>query len=217
MRSKPMPKPACFAVPYLPTDGYEPSEAKKVLRKQLRAKRRAMEHEKKAACDALLVAHTLATKEFQSASTIFLYAPLSDEPNLLPLAEAALAQGKQVAFPISHTDTHTLTFHTVDSIDALYEGAYGILEPPCNAPIITDTRGVLCIVPALAFDKQGFRLGYGGGYYDRLLSDFQGVSLGLFYHEFLQNELPRGSLDRAVELLISEKGVRLPDEVQTTK
>ena len=204
-------------MPYLPTDGYEPSEAKKALRKQLRAQRRAIEPEKKFALDTLLVAHTLATKEFQSATTVFLYAPLSDEPNLLPLAEAALAKGKQVAFPISHTDTHTLTFHTVDSIDALHEGAYGILEPSCDAPIITDTHGVLCIVPALAFDKQGFRLGYGGGYYDRLLSEFQGITLGLFYHDFLQNELPRGNFDRAVNLLISEKGVRLPDEVQTTK
>ena len=196
-------------MPYLPT--------KRELRRDFIARRRALPPETKAAWDALLVSNTVHTKQFQSAAVLLLYAPLADEPNLLPLAEAAFAGGKQVAFPISHTDTHTLTFHTVGSIDDLQEGAYGILEPPCDAQTVTNTKNALCIVPALAFDKHGFRLGYGGGYYDRFLSEFQGISLGLFYHEFLHNELPRGNFDRAVDLLISEKGVRLPDEIETTE
>ncbi|MBO5938546.1 MAG: 5-formyltetrahydrofolate cyclo-ligase [Clostridia bacterium] len=194
-----------------------PTEAKKELRRALRAKRRSIDLQQKAELDQALVAHTLTTKEFERAHTIFLYAPLSDEPNLLPLAEEAWKLGKQVAFPISHTDTHTLSFHTVKSFTELCEGAYGISEPPPSAQTVIATKDTLCIVPALAFDRHGFRLGYGGGYYDRLLVGFQGITLGLFYHEFLQNELPRGIYDRAVDLLITEKGVCLPDEIQTTK
>ena len=161
-----------------------PTEAKKELRRALRAKRRSIDPQRKAEMDQALVAHTLTTKEFQRARVIFLYAPLSDEPDLLPLAEEAWRLGKQVAFPISHTDTHTLSFHTVNALTELCEGAYGISEPPQTAQAVTATEDTLCIVPALAFDRHGFRLGYGGGYYDRLLADFQGTAIGLFYHTF---------------------------------
>ena len=198
-------------MPCLPTD------AKKTLRRELRAQRRAIDPERKATLDAALVARAIQTKAFSNAELLLLYAPLPDEPNLLPLAEEAWKQGKQVAFPISLTDTHTLGFHIVESLDELIEGSYGILEPPTTAPIVTKTKGALCLVPALAFDKEGFRLGYGEGYYDRFLAEFQGTSLGLFYHEFLQNALPRGTYDRAVDLLITEKGVLLPDENQKTE
>ena len=190
---------------------------KNELRRTLRARRRAIEPQRKAELDASLVAHTLTTKEFQSARLLLLYAPLSDEPNLLPLADAAWREGKQVAFPISVTESHTLDFRTLSSIEELCEGAYGISEPPITAPKATAASDTLCIVPALAFDKEGFRLGYGGGYYDRFLSAFQGTAIGLCYRELLQNKLPRDRYDRAVTLLITEKGVLLPDEIETSK
>jgi len=185
---------------------------KTALRRELRALRRAIPLEEKKALDAILVEKALATDVYRGADLLLLYAPLSDEPDLLALAETAWRDGKQVAFPISHTDTHTLTFHTVAALSELCEGAYGISEPSRDAPIAQITSKTLCIVPALAFDKAGYRLGYGGGYYDRLLSDFSGHTLGLFYHAFLKNALPRGEHDRTVELLITEKEVLLPDE-----
>ncbi len=193
----------------LPTDRMG---EKTTLRRELRALRRAIPPEEKKATDAILVGKALLTDVYRSADLLLLYAPLSDEPNLLALAEEAWRDGKQVAFPISHTETHTLTFHTVASLSELREGTYGIFEPSCDAPIAQITNKTLCIVPALAFDRAGYRLGYGGGYYDRLLSDFPGHTLALFYHTLLQNELPRGEYDCAVELLITEKEVLLPDE-----
>jgi len=196
-------------VAYLPTDRMD---EKATLRREIRALRRAIPTEEKEAFDQVLVAKALATEAYRNADLLLLYAPLSDEPNLLALADAAWRDGKQVAFPISHTETHTLTFHTVATLAELREGSYGIMEPSRDAPIAQITNLTLCIVPALAFDKEGFRLGYGGGYYDRLLSDFSGHTLGLFYHKFLKNHLPRGEYDRAVEMLITEKEELLPDE-----
>ena len=193
----------------LPTDRMD---EKATLRRELRALRRAIPTEEKEALDQALVAKALATEAYRTADLLLLYAPLSDEPNLLALAHTAWRDGKQVAFPISHTETHTLTFHTVATLAELREGSYGIMEPSRDAPIAQITNQTLCIVPALAFDKEGFRLGYGGGYYDRLLSDFSGHTLGLFYHKFLKNHLPRGEYDRAVEMLITEKEELLPDE-----
>jgi len=196
-------------VPCLPTDR---TDEKAALRRELRALRRAIPTKEKAMLDEALVAKALATEAYRNADLLLLYAPLSDEPNLLALADAAWRDRKQVAFPISHTETHTLTFHTIASLAELREGSYGIMEPSREAPIATLTSKTLCIVPALAFDREGYRLGYGGGYYDRLLSDFSGHTLGLFYHKFLKNHLPRGEYDRAVELLITEKEVLLLDE-----
>ena len=193
----------------LPTDRMGEKTA---LRRELRALRRAIPPEEKKALDAILVEKALATDIYRGADLLLLYAPLADEPDLLSLAAEAWRDGKEVAFPISHTDTHTLTFHTVTSLSELREGAYGIFEPSCEAPMANITSKTLCIVPALAFDRAGYRLGYGGGYYDRLLSEFCGHTLGLFYHAFLKNDLPRGEYDRAIELLITEKEVLSTDE-----
>ena len=198
----------------LPTDRMDD---KKLLRRELRALRRAIDPEEKKTLDATLVEKALATDVYRGADLLLLYAPLADEPNLLALAQAAWHDGKQVAFPISHTDTHTLTFHTVPSLSELCEGAYGIFEPRYDAPLAPITSKTLCIVPALAFDRAGYRLGYGGGYYDRLLAEFDGHTLGLFYHKFLKNKLPRGEYDRAVELLITEKEVLSTDEGTKTE
>ena len=190
-------------------------EQKTALRKKLLAERHEIPSEQKQAWDAALLRHTIETEFFQTTSLLLLYAPIGDEPRLLPLAQEAWRRGKQVAFPISHKQTHTLTFHTVASLSELNEGTYGIFEPPADAPTVESTRGALCIVPALAFDRAGYRLGYGGGYYDRLLAALEGHTLGLCYHQLLQPSLPRGEYDQAVELIITEKGRLYPDE--TTK
>ena len=197
---------------YLPTDLGEPSEAKKALRRDLRKKRRAIDPTQKTELDSVLVLHTLQTKEFRKSKLLLLYAPLSDEPNLLPLAEEAFRAGKQVAFPISHTESHTLSFHTVTSLSELCEGTYGIFEPPVSAPQITDTKNALCIVPALAFDQGGFRLGYGGGYYDRFLTDFRGCKMGVIYSDFITAKVPKGHFDHKVDIMLTEKNVRIPLE-----
>lgn len=185
---------------------------KQILRRELRALRRSIAPNEKAELDCLLVENVLTTDLYRDADLILLYAPLADEPNLLAIADAAWRDGKEIAFPRSLTDTHTLSFHTVSSLSELTSGEYGISEPPTYAPIARMTSQTLCIVPALAFDRSGYRLGYGGGYYDRLLADFCGRTLGLCYHRFLKISLPRNTYDRAVECLITEKEVLSPDE-----
>ncbi len=195
-------------MPYSPTKASLALQEKKAsLRSHFSALRKAKTvEEKKAADDALC--RTIATLPcFQNADTVFFYAPLASEPDLLPLAELCLRQGKAVAFPVSHMEDCTLSFHTVSSLNDLSVGAYGIREPARSLPICRGTDRSLCLTPGLAFDQCGTRLGYGKGYYDRFLADFPGISLGVVYHSNLTDRLPCGPHDRKVHMIITEQKV----------
>lgn len=156
--------------------------------------------------DEALFLNSVATPQFASADTILCYYPVRKEPNILPIVEYALKQGKKVAFPISHTTERHLSFHIISELSQLSVGTYNIPEPSAELPEITDFSNALCLVPALAFDKNGRRLGYGGGYYDRFLSCFNGVSMGLAYSNFYVDDLPTEAHDAAVDIMITENG-----------
>ena len=196
---------------YLPT---EAAERKTALRKGLLALRKGLSKEEKDERDRALIKALLSFTEFERAKAILLYFPIKGEPDLIPLAESALQMGKSVAFPRCHPSTHQMTFHTVRSQEEMVIGAYGISEPPETAPLLTELDRSLCVVPALSLDREGYRLGYGGGYYDRFLTEFKGCSVGLTYEMLCLEELPRDRYDQRVDWIITEKGVRCPHETK---
>ncbi len=124
----------------------------------------------------------------------------------MPLAEDMLRRGKKVGFPISHPQTRTLTFHSVTDLSAMERGVYGIPEPSPSGELLNQAKESLCLVPALAADRHGFRLGYGGGYYDRFLTEFLGDSLLPLYHCLITDSLPTDPTDHAVAYILTEKG-----------
>ena len=146
------------------------------------------------------------TPEFTSCDTLLVYYPIKNEVSPLPLAEKALSLGKRVAFPISLKSNLELDFREVLSLNDLSVGAYGIREPSASAQRVTITDKTLCIVPALAFDISGNRLGYGKGYYDRFLQGFAGTSIGITFNELLCDSLPTQSTDIPVNLIITDTG-----------
>ena len=174
-------------------------------RKHFLAKRADMTDAERADASLRLCEEILSLEQFASADVVLVYYPTKNEPDLLPVANAALALGKRVAFPISNTADLTLTFGEITSIDQLHTGAYGIPEPEANLPKLT--KNSLCIVPALAADKQGFRLGYGKGYYDRFLADFDGASVCALPDAHLCDKLPTESTDIPVDIIITQTGV----------
>jgi 5-formyltetrahydrofolate cyclo-ligase len=85
---------------------------------------------------------------------------------------------------------------------------YGMLEPEPNLPLVPVEHIQLALVPGLAFDRQGWRLGYGGGFFDRFLAGFaHGVSLGVTYHALLFDLLPHHQHDIPVQYLVTEEGL----------
>ena len=180
---------------------------KSSARKHFLANRLALTNEALEKSSNILCEKILDLAEFSRADVVLLYYPTKNEPSLLSVAKAALKENKRVAFPISITKTCTLEFREISSLEELASGAYGIPEPPFDANIPNLTEKSLCIVPALAFDKNGFRIGYGKGYYDRFLSHFNGISVGAVFDSHICDSLPTESTDLPVNIIITETGV----------
>ena len=188
---------------------YEIKKEKDALRAEYGEKRRAIVPEKKKTMDDKINAAATSLVSFRHAETVLLYAPLSDEIDVRTIAETAWARGKDVAFPKCDPETRNMTYHIVRSFDELCEGTYGIMEPSPDAPLFDAAKPAICFVPALLFDRSGYRVGYGKGYYDRFLHRFGGSKVGLVYSDFILERVPRGKFDLAVDLLICENGVRM--------
>lgn len=180
---------------------------KKELRALCRTKRKAIPAEQKTAWDQKLSRLLVSLFAFRDAGLILFFHPLPGEPDLLSAAEEALKEGKTVAFPRC-TDGETMRFFTVSSLEDFETGMYGIAEPLSSCPEMPlPDKHSICILPALAFDRDGYRIGYGKGYYDRFLSSFPGRRIGVAYSPFVFDTLPRGRFDRRAEMILTEKGV----------
>lgn len=139
------------------------------LRGEIKAWRRALEPGWKAGADEKICARVLALREYAACSTLLTYVSLPIEVDTLRLISHAFADGKKVAAPRCVEGTHEMEFYEISSMDDLARQTFGVLEPVrerCRR--LTDFSGSVCLVPALAYDRAGYRLGYGAGYYDRV-------------------------------------------------
>ena len=180
---------------------------KKETRRHYSEKRNGLSPDKRKMLDDILFDKTVNSEEFKGAEIILAYYPIKNEPDVLSIARYALLCGKRVGFPVSNTDTYELTFKLVDDISQLNSGAYSIPEPKDSCKTYNNEVNTLCIVPALAFDRRGYRIGYGKGFYDRFLSKFRGTSVGLCYDDFLCEALPVENTDQKIKMIITDKEV----------
>lgn len=179
---------------------------KDTLRRLYREKRRELDLDACREQDTELCRIISELSVFSAASTVLLYAPKGAETDVLPLAHIAKMLGKRVAFPLCDTDSKTMTFRYVNDVSELNLGAYGIREPSRDAEVYGGEPAV-CIVPGLAFDKNGNRLGYGGGYYDRFLSAGGVTSIAPVREGFFSEApLPADRYDVKIDIIVTVKG-----------
>lgn len=185
------------------------------LRAAYSARRAAMDRAEKKRRDEAICRAAVSLVSFRYAEYVLLYAALENEIDVTKIAEEALARGKKIAFPRCDKETHTMQYHIVSSLDELSRDAYNILEPPPENPIYDpehDVGSAVCFVPGLVYDRAGYRLGYGKGFYDRYLSGFSGCTLGVVYSDYILPTVPRGRFDMSVNILLTEKGVKMTGE-----
>ncbi len=146
------------------------------------------------------------TREFEKAASIALYSPILNEVYTEEIFRAAQESGKELAYP--RVTGSVIEFARVLSREDLRPGAFGILEP-VGSDLIAASNLDLILVPGVAFDRTGHRLGFGKGFYDRILhnTNLQGRRLGLCFELQLVDRLPAESHDIHMNLIVTEKNI----------
>ena len=174
------------------------------LRKQAREKRKTLAH---ADIGAALAAHAPALKLSRGA-IVGGYHALPDEADPALLLKALVDSGCHIAFPRMVAKDAALEFHRVPDGELLMPGAFGVHEPASHWPVVAP---YLLLVPLLAFDDQGHRLGYGGGFYDRTLHAFRSGSviraIGIAYAGQQVERLPHEAHDMKLDAILTEHGL----------
>ena len=181
------------------------------LRTRFKTLRREMDPQVKAEKDAAILKRLLELPEYKAATLVLTYVSTAIEVDTLELIRRALAEGKRVAVPYCIPGKIDMLFCEIFSLDDLTPGSFGVLEPdPEKQPVLREFSDSVCVLPGLGFDLEGYRLGYGKGYYDRFLSKYPGTNLGVCYNVCLKPLLPHGRYDRMVDVLVTEKFVKRP-------
>jgi 5-formyltetrahydrofolate cyclo-ligase len=148
----------------------------------------------------------LASDEFRSADTIGITISRYPEVDTRPLIEAAWAAGKRIAVPKCIHATREMDFRLITSYDSLETVYMGLLEPITVETVSVGKKGIdLQIVPGVVFSDEGYRIGFGGGYYDRYMSDYNGATLSLAFVAQTSHRVPVENHDIPVDRIITEE------------
>ncbi|MCM1023781.1 MAG: 5-formyltetrahydrofolate cyclo-ligase [Prevotella sp.] len=190
--------------------GFDIRERKTELRDKYKRIRREMPRDVKKQRDEKIFLRLIGLEAYRSAKTVLTYVSTDIEVDTLQFIERALSDGKTVAVPRCVPGTRDMVFHIIKSLRDLETGSFSVLEPiPQKCKKLTYFDGALCIVPALLYDRYGYRLGYGKGYYDRFLSAHPNMHrVGICYCCCTVTELVHGRYDMAVNTLVTEKYVK---------
>ena len=173
---------------------------KKALRKQIREQKRAMTPAQIEEASEKLGRMFLASSQYREAKTVYGYLPYNQEVRTVPMLARALADGKRVAVPKVYGDE--MRFIYLTDLNDVAEGYSGIPEPISDGPLGDDPTA-LVLMPGLAFDREGHRIGYGGGFYDKFLAaEPNHPTLALCYDFQLVEYLPTEEFDVPVDLVL---------------
>jgi 5-formyltetrahydrofolate cyclo-ligase len=180
--------------------------AKQALRNQMRMVRGALPESACEARSAEIGKRLVGVAELERAATVLAFASIRNEVRTRPIIEAAWSTGKRVALPRVHGDE--LRLHLVDAQTPLTLGAFSVPEPAADAAAIEPDEIEFALIPALALDPRGYRIGYGGGYYDRLIPRLANACTCAVAYDFqLISEVPELPFDVSVDLVITDSRV----------
>lgn len=178
---------------------------KNKLREESKQLRRSFSPKEKEEKDTLILQRLLALPQYKKCQKLITFVSTPIEVDTHRLIEQALKDRKQVLVPRCVPNQIKMDFCQIHSMDDLKVGTFSVLEPKESCRVVRHFPNSLCIIPGLIFDMQGYRLGYGKGYYDRFLRYYSGYRVGICYSNCLQNELPHGKYDETIHLLITDK------------
>ncbi len=176
---------------------------KKELRVNIISKRDMLKN--RDVLDSRILLELINTKEYINAKNIFIYIGFGSEINTKEYIKEFFKEGKTVLVPRTEIKSRKMEAIKITSLDNLKESKYGILEPSLNEKPFNEDEIDLIIIPGVAFDLNGNRLGYGGGFYDRFLSRTKAYKIALCYDFQLLNKIETEEHDIPTDLIITEK------------
>ncbi|MGI6755371.1 MAG: 5-formyltetrahydrofolate cyclo-ligase [Atopobiaceae bacterium] len=194
---------------------YGSDASKSALRNGYVALGRSLSPQMCARIDARVCSMFALLPEYVQCSLLLCYIPFHEEVDPFALARRARAAGKRVAFPLMEKQGSKLTFYEVGNLDDLSKGARGLYETSqSHAACLGDKimpgelATSVCLVPGLVFDAEGFRVGFGAGYYDEFLASYLGFKVGLARsYQVSSNPLPAHEHDVCVDALVTEGSI----------
>ena len=177
---------------------------KKELRRRVREELSALSRSELVRSDDALFARFLALPQVEEAKTIFAFWGIpAKEPDTSRLIGELVRRGKTVGLP-RMLPGHRMEVRRFDPDRPLVKVSFGISEPGEDCPLLDREDVALVLVPAVCYDRRGYRLGFGGGYYDRWLEGFSGVKVGLCREAVLREAVPTEAHDAKVDILLTE-------------
>lgn len=180
--------------------------SKSALRKQLLKIRSELPAEYCRTADRAILQNLLAMAEYRQADTIFTYVSTKEEVDTRNLLEHALSQKKTVAVPRC-LEKGIMKAYRITHLEELHPGKYGILEPSEECEELRPWEIDLAVIPCVACSRNGIRLGYGGGYYDRYLPQTSACKIVLCRQQMLWDNVPQEPHDCPVDMVITETGI----------
>ncbi|MDP9243219.1 MAG: 5-formyltetrahydrofolate cyclo-ligase [Actinomycetota bacterium] len=182
------------------------SREKRELRRRMKALRDGLDPDERARSSRRIVERLLALPEVQDATTVSAYFAFGSEIPTVDLLASLDGEGRRIALPLVRDGEMTMVSYRLG--DALAMSSYGANEPTAGAEI-APTEVDVFITPGLAFDRRGFRLGYGGGFYDRCFRRARpdALRVGVCYTAQLVEEVPSGPSDEPVDSIVTEEGI----------
>lgn len=160
-----------------------------------------MTQEEREASDRVLFSRLWAHEWMQKANTVFAFYGIGHEPATSSFLAACLEKGIRLCLP--RVEGRQMAAYQVNNLETLAEGTLSIPEPTSGEPVNPAEIGLI-LVPNLCCDRQGYRLGQGGGYYDRYLADYKGKTISLCRELVLQETLPVSPWDIPIQCVLTE-------------
>lgn len=176
---------------------------KKDLRKELITKRKNLDSDYRRNADRLIFEKIIALDAYQKAQTIFCFVSTPDEINTFPLLEHAFSSKKRVTVPKCIEKGVMQAYH-IQSFQDLKTGKYSLSEPMSHCPVVAPEELDLIIVPCLSCNPDGYRIGYGGGFYDRYLASTAAASVVICYQQMMLDEIPLEPFDQKADCVITD-------------
>ncbi len=181
-------------------------DRKRAIRAEALAARRALTPEEAAQKSTAILEKLISMPEFESARALLVYVSSKDnEVDTLRLISSAIESDRKVLVPVAVTSTREMVWSELRSLDELHPSTFGIMEPKedCIRPVEHNEKHV-ALVPGIAFDAAGRRIGYGGGYYDRFLASFRGKKVAIAYELQVYESIPAEPHDHPVDVIVTE-------------